>query len=174
MQKIHIRFFSLLFICMLSACGGKEVSHQLKNDLAQKDSIKTYVPVSEALYREIYLQDSLLFAAFNAHDSASLMNFFTPDLEFFHDKGGLSDLRGTASGFQRLFANNTTTGLRRDLVQGSMEVYPIANYGAVQTMLHRFCHLENGKQDCGTFKNMMIWKKTDAGWKVSRVVSYDH
>ncbi len=174
MLKIYFAFVFSFFMLLFSACAEKEPAHPQKNLDSQKDSTKIYVPVSESLYREIYMQDSLLFAAFNAHDSEALMNFFTSDLEFFHDKGGLSDLRGTADGFQRLFANNKNTGLRRDLVAGSMEVYPIANYGAVQTMLHRFCHLENGKDDCGTFKNMMIWKKTESGWKVSRVVSYDH
>lgn len=133
-----------------------------------------YHPVSAELFEEIRLADSLMFAAFNAHNTSKLMSFFESDLEFYHDKGGRTDFAKTSNGFEQLFANNTNTGLRRDLVAGSLEVYPIVDYGAVETCLHRFCHQENGKEDCGTFKNIMIWKKTDSGWKVSRVVSYDH
>ena len=99
---------------------------------------------------------------------------FSEDLEFYHDKGGLADHAGTRKGFEQLFAANTTTGLRRDIVPGSLEVYPIGDYGAVETCLHRFCHRENGKDDCGTFKNVMIWEKTEDGWQVTRVISYDH
>lgn len=132
------------------------------------------IPASKALYEEILLQDSILFAAFNAHDSRKLMEHFTEDLEFYHDKSGLSDFTQTGKDFAQLFSQNETTGLRRELVSGSMEVYPIGEYGAVETCLHRFCHEENGKQDCGTFKNIMIWKRSSEGWKVTRVISYDH
>jgi hypothetical protein len=64
--------------------------------------------------------------------------------------------------------------LRRDLVKGSLEVYPVKDYGAIETCLHKFCHVENGKDDCGTFKNVMVWQKKDGQWKVTRVISYDH
>jgi hypothetical protein len=53
-------------------------------------------------------------------------------------------------------------------------VYPVNNFGAMEIGAHKFCHLENGKQDCGTFKFAMIWKKTEDGWKISRVISYGH
>ena len=33
---------------------------------------------------------------------------------------------------------------------------------------------ENGKDDCGTFKFAMIWRKDDETWKLSRVISYGH
>ncbi len=135
---------------------------------------KAYKPVSETLYREIAREDSLMFAAFNRHDLAGLMSFFTEDLEFYHDKGGLSGYEQTKQGFERLFQQNATTGLRRELIPGSLEVYPVKDYGAIAESRHRFCHLEQGKQDCGTFKNTMVWRRTGQGWKVSRVLSYDH
>jgi len=63
---------------------------------------------------------------------------------------------------------------RRDLVKGSLEVYPIRDHGALEIGEHRFCHQENGKDDCGTFKFAMIWRKDDETWKLSRVISYGH
>ena len=72
-----------------------------------------------------------------------------------------------------LFTNYKTT--RRVLVAGSMEVYPVKDYGAIQTGLHQFCRLDNGAlKDCGTFKFLHIWKRTATGWKISRVISYNH
>lgn len=126
------------------------------------------------LYREIRKADSLLFDAMNRQDLETGMSFFDKDLEFYHDKGGLDNYAQTKVKLAALFQNNRNNNFRRILVAGSLEVYPIPGYGAIESCLHRFCHLENGKDDCGTFKNVMVWKKTDQGWKVTRVLSYDH
>lgn len=75
-------------------------------------------------------------------------------------------------GLKGMFDQNN--GIRRDLVPGSLEVYPIRDYGAIEIGAHRFCHVENGKDDCGTFKFVQIWQKQQRGWKVTRVVSYGH
>ncbi|MCB2410296.1 nuclear transport factor 2 family protein [Hymenobacter lucidus] len=131
-------------------------------------------PVSPELYATIARQDSAMFAAFNHHDLSQLQTFFAEDLEFYHDKGGLANYAQTMEGFRRLFEQNKTTGLNRQLVAGTLEVYPIKDYGAVETYQHRFCHQENGHDDCGTFKNMMVWRLRDGQWKVTRVVSYGH
>lgn len=132
------------------------------------------LPVSPALYATIARQDSLMFVAFNQHDVATLQTFFAEDLEFYHDKGGLANFQQTMQGFRNLFEQNKTTGLNRQLVPGTLEVFPINGYGAVETYQHRFCHVENGRDDCGTFKNMMVWRLKDGRWQVTRVVSYDH
>ena len=116
--------------------------------------------------------DSILFNAFNSRDIEIFKNLFTADLEFYHDKGGLTDYAYTIQSLKNTAAKND--GLRRDLLPGSLEVYPIKDYGAIQIGTHRFCHVENGKQDCGTFKFVHVWKKIGDEWKIARVVSYDH
>ena len=113
-----------------------------------------------------------MFDACNAHDVDGLMAWFSEDLEFYHDKGGLLDFHQVKSGFTSVFTNNKD--IRRDLVDGSLEVHPIKGYGAIQTGKHRFCHTENGKEDCGTFQFMQIWRFSDGAWKVTREVSYGH
>lgn len=134
---------------------------------------KTYVPVSKDLYDTIIQKDSMLFTASNAGNIDKLKTFFTKDLEFFHDVGGLAGYEGTVANFIRVAKNYGNT--RRALVPGSVEVYPIKDYGAIQTGVHQFCKLENGVlTDCGTFKFVHIWKLTTDGWKISRVVSYGH
>ncbi len=166
MKRFLFAFLFAWLIFGMSACEHKKIDGS--------ETKKVYAAASLQLYNEIALMDSLMFVAFNAHNVEKLMTFFTSDVEFYHDKGGLSNFEQTTKGFANMFARNASTGLHRELVVGSLEVYPINNYGAVETCLHRFCHVENGKDDCGTFKNIMIWKKVEDKWKVTRVISYDH
>jgi hypothetical protein len=116
--------------------------------------------------------DKTLFDAFNNRDTATFNKLFTKDLEFYHDKGGLTNYEYTVKSLVSTASLNN--GLRRELVPGSLEVYPIPNYGAMEIGAHTFCHTENGKLDCGTFKFVHIWKKVGNEWKITRVVSYGH
>ena len=131
------------------------------------DSFKTkpYKPVSQELYNEIAHMDSVMFTAFNEQNMEKLQATFSEDLEFYHDRGGLGDFKLSMANFKNMFEKNKTTGLRRDMVPGTLEVYPIKDYGAVEICAHRFCHKENGKDDCGVFKNIMLWQKKMANGK---------
>ena len=155
----------ILFLVMI-ACN--DATDQKKEEVTQ------YVPVSRELFAEIAYMDSVMFDAFNRYDPDKLMATFDSSLEFYHDLGGVTNYEQNKTNFLNAIERNKTTGLRRDLLPGSMEVYPIKDYGAIETGLHRFCHDENGKQDCGTFKFLHIWQKKNGQWKVTRVVSYDH
>jgi hypothetical protein len=157
-------FFLLPVIVFLFSCSASKKS--------KTDKPKPYTPVSQELYAEIAHMDSVLFNAFNSRDTTKFKTLFTDDLEFYHDKNGLIDYTFTVESLKRTAASNTD--LKRELIPGSLEVYPIKDYGAVQIGMHRFCHTENGKPDCGTFKFVHIWKKENGEWKISRVVSYDH
>jgi len=124
------------------------------------------------LYKEITHMDSVVFNAFNTRDIDLFKTLFTEDLEFFHDKGGLTNYDHTIDFL--VTTAKSDNQLKRELVKGSLEVYPIPGYGAMEIGAHTFCHLENGKQDCGTFKFVQIWQKKNGDWKISRVVSYGH
>ena len=127
---------------------------------------------SRAIFETIAHMDAKVFEAFNAHDVDLVMSMFTGDLEFYHDKGGLTNHAQTREGFAGMFGR--TPDIRRELVKGSLEVYPIKDYGAIEIGTHRFCHKENGKDDCGNFPFAMVWRKTGDSWKISRVISYGH
>ena len=165
-KKNGALFLILVTLVFVSACS-------VANN-AERNQPKQLSPVSKELYDTIAHMDSIMFDAFNAHDLGKLKVTFSEDLEFYHDKGGLAGYEQSMKNFKSMFEKNQQTGLRRDLVKGSLEVYPIKDYGAVEICLHRFCHTENGKDDCGTFKNVMVWQKKDGKWKVTRVISYDH
>jgi len=127
---------------------------------------------NENLYKEIAHMDSSVFNAFNNRNIDQFKNLFTEDLEFYHDKGGLTNYQHTIDFMETTAKQNNQ--LRRELVKGTLEVYPIPGYGAMEIGIHTFCHLENDKQDCGTFKFVHVWKKINGEWKISRVISYGH
>jgi ketosteroid isomerase-like protein len=124
------------------------------------------------LREEIVAADKGMFDAFNTQNLPVLMSFFSEDLEFYHDKGGLTGYADAQRTFKENFGKGL--GLRRDLVEGSLEVYPIPSYGAMEIGAHRFCHVEDGKKECAVFKFVHVWKKQEGKWKVTRVVSYGH
>ena len=133
---------------------------------------KKVAPTPLELYKEIERADSILFQAFNRQDMATFKAMFTKDLEWFQDNGGLIPYKTVFENFGNTFKNENK--LSRVLVKESLEVHPLKDYGAIETGSHQFRHFENGKEEVGTFKFLMIWNKKDGQWKISRVVSYDH
>lgn len=116
--------------------------------------------------------DKALFDAFNRQDLDKLMSFFSEDLEFFHDLGGLTYYEDNKKAFEENFTSNKK--IQRTLVEDSLEVYPIPNYGAIQVGKHTFCHEENNENICGTFKFVHVWQKKNGVWLITRVISYAH
>jgi hypothetical protein len=65
----------------------------------------------------------------------------------------------------------------RELVPGTLEVYPIADYGAVEIGVHRFHHPgHETTESVGEAKFIQLWQKEkkDGSWKLTRVISFDH
>ena len=124
------------------------------------------------LFNEIEKSDTRFFDAFNSCDLQTMGDIFSDDLEFYHDLGGVHNAQETMKTTKRNCDKGL--GLRRKIVEGSLKVYPIKDYGAIQVGAHTFCHLENGKDDCGTFDFVHVWRRIDNGWKLARVISYGH
>jgi Domain of unknown function (DUF4440) len=158
----HILFSLLSGLLLLTACSASKNSTAAKKQSA----------ASGELYSTIAHMDSILFSAFNSRDTEKLKTLFTEDLEFYHDLGGLTNYTQNMEAFKNTAEKNND--LKRELIAGSLEVYPVKDFGAMQIGEHRFCHTENGRPDCGTFKFVHIWKKVNGEWKISRVVSYGH
>lgn len=131
-----------------------------------------YIATSGPLYNEIARMDSILFDAFNRKDINKMKSLFAENLEIYQDNTGLRNYEQAVTAFKGVFG--LPYQLTRKLVKGSLEVYPIKDYGAIETGSHTFCHIENGKLDCGTFKFMQIWQKKDGEWKLTRIITYDH
>ncbi|RCH55656.1 DUF4440 domain-containing protein [Mucilaginibacter hurinus] len=127
--------------------------------------------VSKTLYSTIIDMDRQVFEAYNKCDLDKFEEFFTRDVEFFHDRTGYTESRHDLMKSMKSLCENG--GLLRQLV--SAQVYPLDFYGAVEIGTHRFYKLTNGKKELiSSARFINIWKKDDDDWKIARVVSYDH
>ena len=139
---------------------------------AQNQTEKKVVITEKELFSKVANLDSSLFAAYNTKNLDLMKTYFTLDLEWYQDNGGLLDYEKVFSNFQSIF--NRDYNLTRNLIKESLEVHPIEGYGAIEIGKHQFKHIENGKLEIGTFKFLMIWKNENGNWKITRVISYDH
>jgi len=133
-----------------------------------------YKPKDLKLYRQIAHMDSVMFDAFNTHNMEVLKKVFAVNVEFYNDGGGVSNYQTTMTNFKAMFDRNSTSGLRRDLVIGSLEVYPVPGFGAIEIGTHNFTHFENGKEEKGTMKFIQTWEFKSNEWKATRVISIGH
>ena len=124
---------------------------------------------SSSLFKTIQSLDTQLFDAYNHCELATLSSLVADDLEFYHDVTGFSPGRQSlVDGVKKNICGKVT----RELVPGSLEVYPIAKYGAVEIGIHRFRH--PGSTDAGEAKFITLWQNKDGVWKVTRAISFDH
>lgn len=164
--------FSILFIfanLLTTSIFAQQVEQTLISKVQSKSDTSVF------LFTEIFKSDSSLFNAFNNCDSITYKKYFTNDLEFYHDLGGLTvGLKNELKSFAEMCGRNSA--IRRELVKGSMEVYPLKNFGAIEIGIHRFYHRNKGQQEkiSGTYKFIHIWQKLDDRWKISRIISYGH
>lgn len=124
---------------------------------------------SGPLYDELARMDSLVFhVAFVSCDADMFRTLFTEDAEFYHDRAGASfgESVGTLKDCPR------ERGVRRVLVQGSLEVYPMIGYGAIQMGTHRF--VETGAETSTIAKFIHLWRQEQGQWRISRVLSFEH
>jgi len=124
------------------------------------------------LLRTIASLDRALFDAGNRCDLEKLGSFFTDDLEFYHDNGGL--VHRSRQSFLESVKVNLCGKVRRELVAGTLEVYPMHGYGALQIGVHRFHHPGDHTEPTGEAKFIHLWQDKDGMWKITRVISYDH
>lgn len=132
---------------------------------------------SDDLSRTILRLDSLFWQAYNACDADKMETFFTEDLEFYHDKGGLTTPRSKMiESVRKGMCGNTNWRLRREAVAGSVRVFPLNNYGAILSGEHVFYINETGKKERldGLARFTHVWQFRNNEWKMSRVLSYDH
>ena len=129
------------------------------------------------LERDILEQDSLFWLAYNRCDLEGFGEFFAEDLEFYHDKGGMTRTSDSLVGsFARGLCATGTNQVDRRLVAGSLEFYPIDGYGAYLRGTHTFHAMEGGRETGGVEQAQFahLWTREGGRWVMSRVVSYDH
>jgi len=161
-----IAFFCLTTAILTSACSTSKT--------AKSNHSSNYSPVSKDLYDTIARLDAVFFNAFNTRNVDKLKILLSDNLEFYHDLGGVTNYNQNMEAFKKTFESDRK--LRRELVESTLEVYPIKDYGAVETGIHRFYATEKGQQEklSSEAKFVQVWQKKDGAWKITRIISYGH
>ncbi|HGM5881932.1 TPA: DUF4440 domain-containing protein [Stenotrophomonas maltophilia] len=135
----------------------------------------------DSLREQIRQADTQLFAAaFDACDADKAASMTTEDMEFFHDKAGKS--ASNRDDFRRSVAALCESNranhihLRRELVESSLQVFPLHDERALEIGDHRF-HERDAKgveRWTGQARFVQVWRRVEEQWQVERVISYDH
>lgn len=120
------------------------------------------------LYDAIVAMDDIYFTAYNSCDMETQSKIYDENLEFYHDKGGLStSKKEILESLERNICGKVT----RELIEDSIEVYPIAGFGAVEIGLHKFHNNQEPNAIVEPSKFIIIWKQIDQSYKITRVIS---
>ena len=140
------------------------------------------IPSGPALTDAIAASDKALFATmFEGCDPAALRSMVTPDLEFYHDKGGLMS---GADAFVADYAKSCEARKkpdawrsRRELVASTLQVWPVPDYGAIETGEHLFYerHGDGPEKLVGRARFAIVWTLgADGKWRMRRALSFAH
>jgi len=127
-----------------------------------------------SLLETISALDAAAFDAFNHCDEPGQLDrhagFFADNVEFFHDTGGVTWNRADMLANTRKYVCGHFT---RELVPGTLVVYPIKGFGAIEQGTHRFCQRDSGQCE-GLAEFTIVWHDTGTSWEITRVLSYGH
>ena len=134
----------------------------------------TTLPEEDRLFATIAMLDTAVFEAFNQCSEPAQLdihaNFFAEDIEFYHDTGGVTFTRDEMLANTKQYACGHFS---RQLVAGSLLVYPIKDFGAISQGSHRFCQFASGQCE-GAADFSMVWRFHNGKWHITRVLSYGH
>jgi len=127
-----------------------------------------------SLFNTISALDAAAFDAFNQCSVPGQLqkhaSFFAPDVEFYHDTGGVTWSR------EAMLANTAKYvcgNFRREIIPGTLKVSPVKDFGAIETGSHRFCQFASGKCE-GIAEFVIVWSNQNGAWQITRVLSYGH
>lgn len=126
---------------------------------------------------EVEQADEAFWAAYNDCDRDRMADAFTEDAEFYHDITGLT--RGRDAIVASLMSGPCGTAgqhLRREVVQGTVQAFPLADRNIFLVGDHQFYVRQDGKAEHISARARFadVWRREDGRWRMARVVSYDH
>ena len=155
---------TLLLFPLLAACG-------LRAEAQAVQSLESIQSQAE-LDKTITTLDAALFDAYNRCDLEKFASFIAENVEFYHDQGGVTLGRAALT---ESVKKNICGRVSRELVPGTLQVYYMKGYGAVEMGVHRFHHPGHEETEpVGEGKFIHLWQYKDGAWKITRVISYDH
>ena len=137
-----------------------------------QDSTEMKLPIykaqDQALHDVVVSLDKKFFDAYNSCDTMVFVELIAEDLEFYHDLGGLSTSKPQ---MVQALKDNICNKVTRELIEGTIEVYPILGYGAVEMGWHQFHNSQEPNVIPKPSKFVTIWKQEGEEWLMARVIS---
>lgn len=160
-QKAGILVLVLINAIVMTSCATKSSS------IIGEENI--YTPHDKEIYKKIADLDSIFWKAYNDCDIETQGRLYSDSIEFYHDQAGLITSKQLILDATRA---NICGKIRRNLVKGSLEVYPIPGFGAVEIGKHTFQNTtDKGSAPSRPGNFVMIWKQHGNKWVISKVVS---
>lgn len=162
MTRYFLPFTFLITIAWLSiSCASTK---------ANKTEQYVYTIDDQKLYDTIVKLDSIFFHYYNTCDVNFDKHaaFYSDSIEFYHDKGGLQTIKAEVIGGIK---RNVCGRVARHLAKGSIEVYPIPNFGAIEIGLHKFSSNQEPNAVPHPSRFTIVWQHTSKGWIIRKVIS---
>jgi ketosteroid isomerase-like protein len=128
----------------------------------------------DQLVAEITQADRQLFEASDACNIAAYASHLSPDLEFYHDRGGKTGYQDQLDSLRQRCSEGLV--MRRDLDKDSLVINATPGFGAIEAGTHKFYATQSDGTERldAAAKFTEIWTKASGRWKLVRVISYDH
>jgi len=138
-------------------------------------------PNEKQIITTILEKDKLFWSAYNRCDLENIGKYLAVDLEFYHDKGGITfGAKNLVASLKKNICDKPDYKLRREAVPDTVHVFPLSKegaiYGAIITGEHLFFITLGKKKEYqdGHAKFCHLWLLKDNEWRMARVFSYDH
>lgn len=161
-----IRYFlsAIMLLLLIPSC-------QNANQPAKAILINpAYKPDDPLLHKTIVMEDSIFFTAYNncSTQFEKYAAYYSDSIEFFHDQGGLMTSKSLILDGTKKFICDKVT---RELIPGTIEVYPIKNFGAIEFGYHQFRNNQEPGAKPHPSRFVIIWQQRANDWKIRKVVS---
>jgi hypothetical protein len=129
---------------------------------------------------DVRARDDAFWQAYNRCDVAAFRGFFTGDVEFYHDRGGVTTGLDALDAALKKNLCGGDTRLRREPIAETIRISILRDgervYGAIVSGEHVFYVTQPGKPEFldGRARFANLWRLADGTWKMSRILSYDH
>ncbi len=121
--------------------------------------------------------DARYWQAYNACDMHAMGELLTDDVEFYHDKTGLTASRpAVLQSLRNGPCADPAMHLRREAVADSLQFHPLAGGFALLSGTHRFYVQRDGTPEHldGQAEFTNLWQAVDGHWRMRRIYSYAH
>lgn len=127
--------------------------------------------------RGVRAADAAFWRAYNACDMPAIGALLTGDVEFYHDRTGLTTSRaGVVDSLRNGPCATPDMRLRREVIDDSLVFHPLADGYAILSGWHRF-HVRGGdapERVDGQAQFTTLWQFHEGRWRMHRVLSYAH